>query len=75
MRVHPDVWRRGFGSAMLERLEARARDLGCRTLELCTTARQRAARRFYESRGYVETDRFPSMGFEVIRYEKELRGA
>jgi ribosomal protein S18 acetylase RimI-like enzyme len=70
MRVHPDRQRRGWGRAVLERLEARAVELGFRLLTLETTVQQTAAQRLYEKAGYVETGRRTSYGFEVILYEK-----
>jgi ribosomal protein S18 acetylase RimI-like enzyme len=72
MRVHPDVQRRGFGRLLLERLEERARALGCRTIRLDTTDRQTAARRLYESAGYQETGRRQTARFLFIDYAKTL---
>ena len=72
MRVHPDRHRRGWGRAVLERLEARAVELGFRLLTLDTTVRQTAAQSLYEKMGYVRTGRGTSYGFEVILYEKRL---
>jgi len=72
MRVHPDVWRCGFGQAMLERLQARAAELGYRLLHLETTAGQTAARGLYEKNGYVEVGRLRWRRFEVIAYEKRV---
>ena len=72
MRVHPDCWRRGFGRAMLDRLEARAADLGYHVLRLETTAGQTAAQALYRSRGYREVGRTRWKRFEVITFEKRL---
>jgi ribosomal protein S18 acetylase RimI-like enzyme len=72
MRVHPDVQRRGLGSAILRALEARAAELGYRTLFLDTTTRQTAAQAFYTGHGYREVGRDRYGEFELILYEKEL---
>ncbi len=69
MRVDPNFERRGFGTALLEALEARARELGYRTLTLDTTIRQLAAQRLYESHGYAQVGRRG----DAILYEKPLR--
>jgi GNAT superfamily N-acetyltransferase len=50
--VSPDARWRGVSRAMVAALEQRARDRGCREVTLASTA---TARRFYISRGYVET--------------------
>jgi GNAT superfamily N-acetyltransferase len=72
MRVHPDHQRRGFGLAILEQLERRARELGYRTIQLETTAQQDSAQRFYLKNGYVESERTVWRNFTVIHYEKTL---
>ena len=73
MRVHPDFQGRGFGSAILERLEAKTRKLGYRTLHLDTTVRQAAAQRLYAKYYYSETGRKILAGFDTILFEKELK--
>jgi len=72
MRVHPDVWRRGFGRAMLLRLEARAAELGYRRLHLETTARQTAAQALYRTHGYREANRYRWRRFEVLVFKKNI---
>ncbi len=72
MRVHPDFQRRGLGRAILQRLEEKAVELGCRILRLGTTTGQLAAQKLYERNGYVETGRTRVAGFDVILYEKGL---
>ncbi len=54
MRVHPDYRRRGFGQAILNALEARAREAGVQTLHLETTVQQMAARRLYQKHKFVD---------------------
>jgi GNAT superfamily N-acetyltransferase len=72
MRVHPRSQRQGFGRLILERLEARARELGYRTLCLDTTVGQAAAQVFYRGEGYLETGRTRLGPFDVILFEKHL---
>jgi ribosomal protein S18 acetylase RimI-like enzyme len=73
MRVHPDHQRRGFGRAMLQQLEQRARELGYTSIQLETTAQQRSAQDFYLKNGYVEITRTLWQQFTVIHYTKELK--
>lgn len=72
MRVHPDYQRRGFGQAILTRLESRARKLGYRVLHLDTTTLQHAAQKLYIKNGYKEVGRGAYGKFEIILYEKQL---
>lgn len=72
MRVHPDYQRRGFGQAILARLEARAVELGYTTLTLETTVGQTAAKALYRKNGYVETRRTRVHGFDVLLFAKRL---
>ena len=72
MRVHADFQGRGFGSAILECLEAEARKLGYHTLHLDTTIQQTAAQRLYLKHGYRETGRTVLAGFDTILLEKKL---
>ena len=72
MRVHPDVQRRGYGRAILRRLEERALQLGYRRLILDTTERQIAAIGLYRSEGFVETRRGEVLGFPCIFFAKPL---
>jgi len=72
MRVHPAHQRSGFATVVLETLEGRARELGCRKLVLQTTLVQVAARRFYESQGFVETGIGSEDGYEVVGYAKDI---
>lgn len=72
MRVHPDNQRKGYGTAILRALEARARELGYRTLQLDTTARQTGAQRFYEKHGFHRTGTEPWGRFQLVFYEKQI---
>jgi N-acetylglutamate synthase-like GNAT family acetyltransferase len=72
MRVHPRWQGQGFGRELLDRLEARARELGFTTLRLDTTTRQHAARALYEDAGYRMVGTGQENGFELVYYEKRL---
>jgi ribosomal protein S18 acetylase RimI-like enzyme len=72
MRVDSRFQRRGFGRLILERLEARARELDYRALCLDTTVHQTAAQAFYRGEGYFETGRTRLGPFRVILFEKHL---
>lgn len=72
MRVHPDHQRRGYGRAILQALEARARQLGYTTLGLDTTTVQVAAQAFYTQNGYVQVGLTRYGPFDVLLYQKEL---
>lgn len=72
MRVHPNFQRRGFGRAILERLEDRARKLGYRELYLETTVQQVGAQALYRATGYQETHRFEFGPFTCISFAKRV---
>jgi GNAT superfamily N-acetyltransferase len=72
MRVHPARQRRGYGSAILRALEARARELGYTRLCLDTTTRQAAAQRFYERHGYQVYGHKTWSEFDLLLYAKDL---
>jgi ribosomal protein S18 acetylase RimI-like enzyme len=72
MRVHPDFQRRGFGEAILRSLEARARELGYRVLQLDTTAQQVGAQAFYRKHGFTEVERVRGRRFELLFFEKPV---
>lgn len=64
MRVDADYQGRGFGEAIYDDLERRARADGVETLLLDTTPGQRAARGLYEKKGFEE----------ILRTDVELDG-
>jgi GNAT superfamily N-acetyltransferase len=72
MRVHPRFQRRGFGRAVLARLEERAREIGYSRLRLDTTIMQTAAQALYAREGYSKVGRGQLAGVAVIYYEKRL---
>lgn len=72
MRVHPDYQRRGFGSALLRHLEARAAALGYQTLHLDTLAIQDAAQALYRRHDYRCVGSGIKEGFDVVFFEKTL---
>lgn len=73
MRVHPDLQRHGYGSALLRRLEERALELGYTVARVDTTVYQRAALALYRKQGYRETGRRVVAGIENVYAEKCLR--
>jgi len=76
MRVDPDHQRRGFGGAVYDELEARARKGGYRELVLDTRPHQTGARRFFEAKGFKEERRVTVEAFEepfdLLYYRKPL---
>jgi ribosomal protein S18 acetylase RimI-like enzyme len=65
MRVHPDYWRRGYGEAILHRLETAAANLGYAELWLDTLLVQTAAQRLYRKNGFEEVLRFYVRGYDA----------
>jgi GNAT superfamily N-acetyltransferase len=72
MRVHPDHQRLGVGQAMLERLEARARELGYAGVYLDTTTRQQPAIALYTKNGYRQVGSAKRGSFDLLIFEKDL---
>jgi ribosomal protein S18 acetylase RimI-like enzyme len=72
MRVHPNVQRQGFGSALLCHLEERAAELGYRTLHLDALVVQEAAQQFYLRHGYRCVGSGHKDAFDVVFFEKPL---
>jgi ribosomal protein S18 acetylase RimI-like enzyme len=73
MRVDVRFQRQGFGRLLLDALEARAKELGYRTVRLDTTTTMIPAQRLYQSSGYREIarDRY-APGRELLIFEKRL---
>jgi len=63
--VHPDLLGRGFGSAILERMEARARELGFERIGTATLVADEAGARLLESRGYRDVRHFFRMAIDL----------
>lgn len=55
VRVHGDLRGQGIGREMMRDAEARAREAGCRLMQLTTDATRNRARAFYDSLGYQPT--------------------
>jgi RimJ/RimL family protein N-acetyltransferase len=72
MRVGLDFQRRGYGRAILRRLEERAVETKLRFLILDTSPTQVAAYALYRSEGYVEVGREERSGFQLIVMKKAL---
>lgn len=76
MHVHPDHHRRGFGRAMYEELESRARDRGFERLALSTSERQEPAHAFYAEHGFdhvaTTTVDVDGVSLDILVFEKAL---
>lgn len=73
MRVDRPLQGQGLGRAILQRLEARAQELGYRSVRLDTTSRQVVAQHLYRTSGYREISREPGPpGMEIIYFAKTL---
>jgi len=55
--IAPDLQGEGLGSALLEAVEERGREVGCRTAELFTGSFSQANIQLYERLGYRESER------------------
>jgi GNAT superfamily N-acetyltransferase len=72
MRTHPDVQGQGFGKAMLNALEERAKQLGYSRLHLETSIIQHGAQKLYLKHGFREIGRAVIDGFDSILFEKYI---
>ncbi len=72
LRVHPDFQRRGFGTLIIDALEAAAVKLGYRRLRGDTTLAQGAALELYRKYGWRELRREDRGGLVVVYGEKQL---
>ncbi|MCW3491760.1 GNAT family N-acetyltransferase [Microbacterium sp. SSM24] len=71
--IAPDVQGRGIGSRLLEAVEKRGREAGCREAELFTGSLSEANLRLYERTGYRETTRVDGDdGIEQVFLRKSL---
>lgn len=71
--IAPDVQGGGLGSALLEAVEERGRQSGCRVAELFTGSFSEANIRLYEKLGYRESDRVEQGdGIAEIYLRKDL---
>lgn len=64
--VHPDLLGRGFGSAILERMEARARERGFDKIGAATLAADEPGLRLFKSRGYRDVRHFFRMAIDLV---------
>jgi mycothiol synthase len=63
--VHPELLGRGYGTAILERMEARARERGFDRIGSATLVADSAAVSLFESRGYRDVRHFFRMAIEL----------
>ncbi|MGP4024254.1 GNAT family N-acetyltransferase [Actinomadura sp. 3N407] len=73
LRVLPAVQRRGYGAAVVQALEERAKEFGYRILRADTTELQAPALKLYRKSGWTETRRETIGGIVNIYIEKPLR--
>lgn len=71
--VVPELRGRGVGSALLEAAEAIVRKFGAEAVEINVDSDDVDARRFYEQRGYSNTDQ--GRDDQMLYYFRELGGA
>ncbi|MFE7844462.1 GNAT family N-acetyltransferase [Microbacterium sp. NPDC057407] len=73
LAIAPDVQGRGIGSMLLEAVENRGREAGCREAELFTGSLSEANIRLYERTGYRESGRVEEdEGIEQVFLRKTL---
>ncbi len=73
LAIAPDVQGLGIGSRLLQAVEARGREAGCREAELFTGSLSEANLRLYKSLGYHETQRVEGDdGVEEVFLRKPL---
>lgn len=73
LAIAPDVQGRGIGSLLLEAVEQRGREAGCREAELFTGSLSEANLRLYTRAGYRETTRVDGdEGIEQVFLRKPL---
>ena len=53
--VHPDRWHEGIGTALLEAVEGRLREMGAETTQAMVLADNEMGNAFYEERGFEKT--------------------
>ena len=70
--VDPAHQRSGYGTAILDGLEACAESQGCVRVVLTTARRQQAATAFYPARGYELVGTRRVNGYTLLEYEKQL---
>lgn len=72
--MHPDRWREGIGSALLDRVERTATENRGDVLRLAVLAANGLGRSFYEARGYEQRgERDAAFDGDVSEYVYEKR--
>lgn len=74
--VHPEHWRRGIGTRLIDHFEAHGRERGWDSMQIRVIAENDVARSFYEKHGYVveSTEEAPLFGEPIteVCYQKSL---
>ena len=70
--VAPDHRGRGFGKTLLERALEVARERGATRMDLATAVSDKAARRLYESLGFINEEKPGDPTTQMLFYEIEL---
>jgi len=70
--VRPECQRRGVGTALMKRVEGRARELGLRRLQLITHERAYWAIRFYERLGFRVINHVERAAWRDVLMEKTI---
>jgi len=68
LAVHPSLWRKGVGRAIMQRAHELARTRGYKTINLLVRHKNRSAKAFYHSLGYSPSE------FQLDRYDSSLYG-
>jgi N-acetylglutamate synthase-like GNAT family acetyltransferase len=72
LRVHPDHQKKGYGQQILQKLEKKAVELGCKSIYLDTLTSQLNAQRMFVKNGYREVGESVIDGFDVTLFEKSI---
>lgn len=72
MRVKPELQGQGIGKMILDKLIAKAKELGYKKLILDVAEQQEVARHLYESRGFKEYKRGEFYGDVAVYYYLEI---
>ncbi len=77
LAVYPQYRGQGYGTVIMDSLEAMARDMGCKRMVLDTESKKNRTVQFYKRRGYQAEEALPILktkagDFELCRMVKDL---